>query len=254
MDHRPTNIQDIDDLVAGYVACIERLAALGADDLLQWLATGGRRWTMFIECELPLRRSAIVRVSENRHMGVGESRTGVFGLSLDFLLALNDAKSVHIRAILEDHATVIHAYSARRTTGAKLGVPVYEDARATDEAFGVYVSAPLRPDQFVLRLSLRPSPRLRQVIVTTGVLLLSGTGYVIAQSKIGPEVLAVVALPLSIAATFVLTREPSPLSAQLLRRSHMGIMLLLGLFWLVVLVRLPWETWDWIDRLIEGWS
>lgn len=243
LDERPDDIAAIDTIVESYAAAVEAISAAPDFRLLASLAEAGRRWPMLVESEVPLRRQFIVRLAEDRPLSIEGNRRRLTAVDLALPVALDEAATAHVRVRCEDHDVHIVQRHFRATTplGRDVGIPELESARATDEAFALYASDLARPNRIIIRLRVGVGVRMRYAAATTLLLMASGVGVLTVPAPLSADQLAVVTVPVSVAATFVLTRDETPLAGRLMQRVHALIAGGLLVLWMVALARLLWD-------------
>ncbi|MGI8575843.1 MAG: hypothetical protein ACR2MA_11020, partial [Egibacteraceae bacterium] len=232
-----SSVGTVDAVLEGYLHAVEAASEGEDHELLQVLGEYGRRWEVVVEAELPVGQPALLTMLEDRPIDE---------LPYVHRFALGDAASGHLEARTADHHVVVDDYAAHDLRGKKVGVPIIESARRTDEVLSLYSSAPDRPSYIDVTIELSPSSYIRWLGI--GSLALTVTSWVavlVARS----DLLALAVLPVSFAVTFVLTRAETPLTARLQRSVRRRLGLAVAVLWLLVLFRLGADTpFSWLGR------
>jgi hypothetical protein len=234
VDPLPQTVEEVDTIVDGYVRGVEAARSAGDDDFLSVLAEYGRRWEVIVEAQLATERPTMMRIGEDRPLGLDAGGRVVAHV------ALGDAASMHFEARVGDpHVAVVGPLLVTDLHGDPVGVPLLESARVTDEAVSLYSSVPDRPYYIRVQLTLRPSAYLR--VMANAVLWMTVSAVVATLLLDATELvgrLSLVLLPSTFAVAFVLTREETPLAARLQTRYRRRIAVAVAVLWLVALTRI----------------
>jgi hypothetical protein len=214
MSEPPRSIGEIDSTVDDF--CVGVHAADRAEDrsFLGVLAEYGRRYEMVVEVEVPLLEPCRIKVEEDLPLELKRGRR--FAHWVDQSFALGDARSAHLEARVDDPNVEIagfkvHDLQQRDATGW------LETVRRTREALAIYTSEVGRP--YYVAVSVRLSVA-RPLMIGASLLCLANLLAIVAVPAIGfhgavGERFAVLAIPTTIAATFVLVREQTALATRL---------------------------------------
>jgi hypothetical protein len=239
IDPLPQSIGEVDAIVRGYLTGVKGADKANDDDYLTALAEYGRRYEMIVEVEVPLLEPSTIKIEEDLPLELSD-RSWRSQNWMSHTFAFGDARSVHLEARSLDPSVEIAGYELRDVEGGDATGWV-ESVRHARETLIVYSSEPERPYYVSLRLRLR-SARHLQVTTTmlavanlaalVGVLLIeNGRSYV--------DRLAVLVIPTTVAATFVLIREQTALATRLQWRGSRAFLAATTLvLWIVVVVGL----------------
>jgi hypothetical protein len=235
VDPVPQTVKEVDALVAAFARVVD--LADRADDqvFLGVLAEYGRRWEMIVEVEVPLWEPSTIKVAEDRPLNPNWRRWSVQQF------AFADAKSTHLECRVSDPNVAIGGFQVRDAAGKRIGLGPLESVRRTDESFALYSSEPERPDMAEVRLRLRLA---RHHTFTSVALILLNAGA-IAVALLGPtesdtfvDRLAVLSVPTTLAAAFVLAREQSALALRLQVLPRILLGMTTAALWIVVLLQI----------------
>lgn len=253
MSPLPRDGREIDGIIESYARLVETADAGGDEQLLTALAEYGRRYELIVEVEVPLLEACRLKVAEDLPLEL-ERRGRQYWAKHQF--PLQDARSAHLEVRLDDPGI---EFPELRDRGKDLGIEIQdlersnasgwlEAVRVTREALAIYSSEPGRPKrvEIAFRLALA-----RQVAVTCAVLIVLNLAAAVGAFAMGSDgelasKLAVLAIPTTVAAAFVLVREQTALATRL----QAGPRLLLAgsalALWLVVVLRLL--SWNGVDH------
>jgi hypothetical protein len=231
MEPCPGSTEQIDVLLTQYDEAVMAAAAAGDDVLLTALTEYGRRFEFIVEVEIPLLEPSTIKLNEDRALG---RSTGGWVMQ-EF--RLSDARSAHLEARILDPNVEIDNFEVHDLHDNVVALGPLESVRRTDEALALYSSEPDRPDYARLRLRLRPRRHLRWTSIALMVLNLLAAVAAIAMPRdgISMERLSLLALPTTLATTFVLVREETALASWLQRHMRVGLGLTTAALWAVVL-------------------
>jgi hypothetical protein len=217
------SVSEIDEVVATYAAAVEAAERAKETEWLAVLAEYGCRYELIVETELPLRESSRVRVEEDLPLDL-KRRRSQYWVRQPF--ALGEAGSAHLEARIDDPNVEIperkggqfpeRGLRVRDAEGGDAGGWL-EAVRVTREALAIYGSDPERPDSVLIELRLRMA---RHVIATTVFLtflnlLALAFSFLLGSADELAGRLAVITVPTTVAAAFVLGREQTALAARL---------------------------------------
>lgn len=231
MEPRPTSAEEIEDILTRYNDAVLEAAGAGDEVLLTTLAEYGRRFEFIVEVEVPLLEPSTIKIDEDRALG----RRADGWVTQEFVLS--DARSAHLEARILDPHVELAEFEVHDLRGNTVALGPLEAVRLTDEALALYSSETERPDHARLRLRLRPRRHLRWTSVALMTLNVLAAIAAIAMPRDGilMERLAVLAVPTTLATTFVLVREETALASWLQRRARTGLGFTTALLWTVVL-------------------
>ena len=232
---RPETARSVTNLVARYAEAVSAATDAADAELLGRLGIWGVRWPVIVETTVAAGKPSLIKLSEDRRLDFRAR-----GL-LAHRLELADARSAHLEVRLEDHEVVLtDAFQMEDPEGGAVDIPTILAARVTEEALTFYSSSDEpRPPWVTAIISVAPAKRLRVTMTGASVLTLTATA---AATWVGcrepADELAVLALPISIVAGLLVTREATPLAARLLRRHRVWLGIVSVLFWMAILARL----------------
>ncbi len=242
LDPPPGSSAALEDRVDTYAKAVAALASAHDTELLHALALHGRRWQVLLNTELPLRRPAIVGITEDEPFRA--ERRG----RIEVRLPLRDARSVHFEVSADDRALEITDTKIVGMDGSEL--PLFEGIREAREYFAAYTSNPSRPAVATAHIHLRPIADDRRHMNAALVLLASAViAALLAKPSLGTFSLLVV--PSTFVVSLLVVREPASLARQLLTNRRRLLVACAGLLWIIVLLRLildvarP-ERWLWL--------
>lgn len=231
VDPAPLSIESIDQIIAGYVKAVHEAHAGGDAELLDWLATLGRRWVMVVETQVPLWRPSIVRVVEDRRIELQESG------AIEERFDLGAASSYHLEVRVIDTSVELVPDDVELSTIDGTALPELEDLQVDNESLALYDSRPGEVPSLRVRLRLRPARYLRRA--STAIEVLTWTASLVLIT--GTHAVATIGLlvvPATFAVALLLTREPGSLSARLMSGRRSRVLLALAMLWLAVLYQL----------------
>lgn len=234
VDPLPRTVAEIEDLVKGFVDAVALANEIGDDLLLRTLAEYGRRDELIVEVEVPLLEPSTIKVSEDRPLS--PSRGGWVTQTFP----LGGARSAHMEARVADPNVVIDdkgGFEIRDLFGREMGFGPFESMRLTEESLALYSAEVERPEHVEVSIRLRPRDHVRSTAVV--LMLLNIGAAVVAMAMPHDEVLverlALLTIPTTLAATFVLVREQTALASRLLGRARTALGITTVVLWLVVL-------------------
>lgn len=222
MSPLPTSAAEIDKVIEQFAAAIGTAERYQEDALITALAEYGRRYELIVEVEVPLLEPCRLRVEEDLPLELQRSGMQYWARQT---VALGDARSAHIEARLDDpNVELPELRDEVRDRGVQVKDLGGDDAtgwleaiRVTREAMAVYSSEPNRPRYVEIAFRLRLA---RHVMAATAVLIAlnfvaMGFVWAIGSSEELASRLAVLVVPTTIGATFVLVREQTALANRL---------------------------------------
>lgn len=234
MSYRPKSISAIDILIEQFRDAVDAMDR----DARQVLAEYGRRWEAIVETTVPVGRSCTIKLTEKRPWIETPSPI------LEQVLPFGDALSTHIESRTTDPDVEIKRMDVTDLEGNSLEVEGGDAKREAADAAAFYASSDERPylARVCVEARLRPWRRRLNVwlVIMTGIASL--VAFFLPQGADLVDSLALLTLPLTLAAAFILTRV-SPLAERLLRRWRTSLMVAVSLLWVVALLRL-WEYAD----------
>jgi hypothetical protein len=240
----PTSASEIEEAVEKFAAMIA--AAARAEDLglLTAFAEYGQRYELIVEVEVPLLEPSRVRVEEDLPLEL-QRRRGRYWVEQTF--ALGDARSAHLEARLDDSNVEIPEKKIADGGGVEVRDPSGDDAtgwlealRVTREAIAIYGSEPGRPRYVRIGFRLRVARHVMAATILLSVLNLVAillTLTMAGENELASR-LAVLAVPTTVAATFVLVREQTALATRLQMIPRIALALSAIMLWIVVSARL----------------
>jgi hypothetical protein len=245
MDPLPRTLEEIDDLVERYLAGLRAARDAGDRSFLMALADYGRRYEIIVDTRVPLDEPATLALVEDRELHLSPA-----GWTMQEV-TFGDARSSHIEAHTTDHTVQITQFDVRDVHDQPLAPAWIEGLHWTSEALQLYSSEPGRPYYIRLRLRFQAARSLQ----ATGLMLAGITAVAAVIGLVTGEeqlisVLALLAVPTTLAAALALVRDQTALAARALARVRLVIEVAIGLLWVVVLVRTALSTADpgWFTR------
>jgi hypothetical protein len=232
MDPPPRSAADVEVVVKGFLDGVEAAELAGDAAFLGVLAEYGRRYEMIIETEVPLLEPSTIKIEEDLPLELSDR--GVLTHTFPF----GDARSTHLEIRSLDPSVEIVDYGVRQPTGEDASGWL-ESVRHSRDALIVYSSEPDRPYYAMLSLRLRTA---RHLIVTVGMLIIANVGAMVAAlvmptSESYVDRLAILVVPTTIAAAFVLYREQTALATRLQWLGSRGLLAATTVvLWMLVLV------------------
>ncbi|HYM53810.1 MAG TPA: hypothetical protein VES97_00495, partial [Solirubrobacteraceae bacterium] len=235
----PQNAYEISALVDRYCAIVEDLDRRNATDALRALADSGRRWIVIAELTVPVGERFAVHLSEDRRLDLdGKQRSRQ-------RFALGDAGSAHLEVRLADsnvHLGRRGALICRDPLGRTVELPPLESARFTRETSSLYSSVPERPRFLDVEISLRLIGSLRAMPLLVGGLAAAAVviGLLLPRKPDLITSLAVVVVPITVAAALLAVREQTALASRLQAWPRALVVVATMALWSAVLLRLLW--------------
>ncbi|MGW3723195.1 hypothetical protein ACWD8L_40245 [Streptomyces sp. NPDC005133] len=250
-----------------------------AAKLLCAYAAYGRRWMAFAKCEVPTNKPFIITVKEQRsiyfdrkrkrHEAYNPARAMPFGQHLGKTawkeVSFRDAETSHVSIRTSDSAVRLHHCEAMKERCAKIERSNADEESKTSELYLRHDSSPDRPERMWIRCHLR-LPRLTSmflylamIIIAFGIGLLAWRGLDVRQVDesepnkssdylhgLTAKDAAVILIPATIVAAFLLVKEQSTLVLRLRRFRQsilqMELFILLALPFILYVIRRVWST------------
>jgi hypothetical protein len=232
MDPLPRSAADIDSVAAGFLDGVRAAELAGDAAFLNVLAEYGRRYEMIVETEVPLLEPATIRIEEDLPLELSDRGR------LSHPFRFGDARSTHLEVRSLDPSVEIVDYGVTQSTGEDASGWL-ESVRHSRDALILYSSEPARPLYATLSLRLRTA---RHLIVTVAILIGANVGAMTAallmpeSSETYVDRLAILVIPTTIAAAFVLYREQTALATRLQWLGSRGVLAATTIvLWLLVL-------------------
>lgn len=213
MARPPQAVSEIQTLVDNFHQGIVAAHAALDRSFLAVLAEYGRRYEVVVEVEVPLLEPSRIKIEEDLPLKLKRRRFRSW-VSQDF--ALGDARSAHLEVRVDDPNVELAKYKVLDVWGGD-ATGWLETVRHTREALAIYSSESQRPYYVALEACLSVA---RPLALGTALLCVASLLAIAAVSAIGfagsvGDKLAVLAIPTTIAATFVLAREQTALATRL---------------------------------------
>jgi hypothetical protein len=257
LDPLPGTIEDVNELVNRYADAVHAADVASDDEFLVLLGQYGRGFELVVEVEVPILEPFTIKVADDRPLRLPDekwyqpwrwsrSRNRSYQS-----LRLRDARSVHIEARVSDPSVKIGSFDLRDQKGQEIGIGPLESARLTDEKVSLYAFAEERPEHAELEIELASVPYVRvPAIVLAPLLIVAAVLAACAPpDDVLVERLALLVVPTTLAATFMLVREQSALAARLQDHLRLALGFLTLLLWVVALFRLA--TFDAVSPVPE---
>lgn len=216
-----------------------------AKDLLAALADYGRNYDMLVAVMVPLDEPFLVKYSERRHMTLSANGAA------EQDLVINDAGSNHLVMNVLDPNVRIREVEALT---AGLPSPAYGafTTRQTPQTYAIYAYQADRDFRITLQLRLAPLRRLQYAsYVAAGLLVLLAAGLAYEHPRRLQD-LALIVGPSSLAASVLLTREPTTLSARLRTRSNLVVSIALLILVLIATLSYLWPALVVAAGMVQG--
>ncbi|OHV38127.1 MULTISPECIES: hypothetical protein [Pseudofrankia] len=225
-------VEDVERYLTAFVDWVDELAAAGprAVPVLSTIAEYGRRWEALAQVAVDPYRPSLIKMTEERRallvrhpparQYTSRWRWVTGSLAMTSPMALVDLDpgvgSYHVSIGTDDssieisHPVVLDLYDdpVERT--------YVEDVQDNREVYAYYTTDVRRPSRARLAVGLSVSPDVSRVTVAISVLMALAVGLAALPVELGPDAVAVIAVPSSFAATILLTRERSSLAAWVL--------------------------------------
>ncbi|HEX3041596.1 MAG TPA: hypothetical protein VHP56_05850 [Solirubrobacterales bacterium] len=238
MSPLPASINEIEAIVDRYDKAVHAIYRSGDLQLLKALAEYGRRYELIVEVEVPLLEPSRVRVEEDLPFRFSPLATRFW---VSQIFPLGEARSAHFEARVDDSIIEFARRGIRvRDLAGNDGDGWLEGVRESRESVSLYSSEPDRPAY--LEISLRLGVAWHVLAAAIGLIGINLVALVFALSiESGDELasrLAVIVVPTTVAATFVLIREQTALATRLQMIPRVILAVTAVALWLVVSVRL----------------
>jgi hypothetical protein len=247
----PQDADEIATLLDRYCMVVEGLSRRKATDALLALADSGRRWIAIAELTVPVGERFAVYVSEDR-------RLELRGKQSRQRFALGDASSAHLEVRVADanvHIGRGGALECHDPLGETVEFDLLEDARFTSETSSLYSSVEGRPRFLDVYISLRLTGSLRAMPWLMGVLAAAAVviGLLLPAGRELITSLAVLVVPITVAAALLAIREQTALASRLQTWPRRAVVVTTMVLWSAVLLRLLWggaelPPWDGSNR------
>lgn len=213
MGNPPQSTEEIEDLVQRFCEGVRAAESASDHAFLTVLAEYGRRYEMVVEVEVSLLEPVRIKIEEDLPLELKRRR---FRNWVDQDFSLGDARSAHLEARVDDPNVEISRYRVRDLKGGD-ATGWLESIRHTREALAIYSSEAERPHYLRVSVCLTVA---RHLLVGACLLCLINFMAIAAVPAIGfsgagGERLALLAIPTTVAATFVLAREQTALATRL---------------------------------------
>lgn len=232
MDPLPQSVADIDVVVTGFRDGVQEAELAGDAAFLGVLAEYGRRYEMIVETAVPLLEPCTIKIEEDLPLELSDRGR------LTHTFPFGDARSTHLEIRSLDPSVEIVEYGVTQSTGEDASGWL-ESVRHSRDALIIYSSEPDRPLRATLNLRLRTA---RHLIATVAILIAMNAGAMGAailmsgSSESYVDRLAILVIPTTIAAAFVLYREQTALATRLQWLGSRGILAATTIvLWLLVL-------------------
>ncbi|MGW8600789.1 hypothetical protein ACWGLB_17860 [Streptomyces sp. NPDC055893] len=234
-----------------------RIGSVAAQKLIKFYAVSGNYWHALVECVVPLEETFMIKTEEKRAIafaaagaqipGSSKARSWTLRKYSHQLVTFRDALSNHVSVRIGDASLELSARKATVVTDREEEVPTSPDfKRATPELLSFYDSSPERPERILLRIPLKaslPSFASRVAILTLTVSALIAFCFFVFRwagvgqggSMTGTDV-AVILVPSAIAASLMLVRDTSTLSAEINKEWSVIIGAVLVGLWIATLL------------------
>ena len=233
MDPRPRTKDEVADVVRAYSSAVESAHQFADHALLIALADYGRRFEVIVEVEVPLLEPSTIKLSEDRPL-----KPSVFGITRQ-RFALGEARSAHFEAhVIDPNVVIGRRFALRDPWGYPVGYGWVESISQTPETLSVYSSERGRPYYVDVAIPLRLAGNL---YLTMAVLVGLNLAAFVAVLQVSVddteyvEQLALLSIPTTLAAAFVLVREQTALAARLQNIPRVVLSLSIVALWIAVL-------------------
>ncbi|MBL7501315.1 hypothetical protein I6A84_26740 [Frankia sp. CNm7] len=242
----PLGLDDIEGYLAAFVDWVGDLATAGpaAVPVLSTVAEYGRRWEALAAVTLDPYRPSLIKMTEERRAALSRrppapvlaSRgwrwrrvAGAVALAPVALLDLDPGSfgSYHVSIGTDDSSIEISHPVVLDLLGRPVERTYVEDVQHNREVYAYYTTDVRRPSRAQLAVGLSISPDVSRVTVAILVLMALAVALAALPFELGPDAVAVIAVPSSFAATILLTRERSSLAAWVLGPAKVAMLALL---------------------------
>lgn len=244
MSPAPTTSSEIEETVLRFSSAVETAARANDFRFLSALAEYGQRYELIVEVEVPLLEPSRIRVEEDLPLEL-RSTWGRYWVEQTF--ALGDARSAHLEARIDDSNVEIPEKKIADGGGVLVRDMAGNDAkgwleavRVTREAIAIYGSEPGRPRYVRIGFRLRVARHVMAAALLLVILNMIAIGLTltVAERAELASRLAVLAIPTTVAATFVLIREQTALATRLQTMPRIALAVSAVILWVVVSMRL----------------
>jgi hypothetical protein len=265
----PTDRTGISSLLTRYHDIVEALVDSEATEELRDLADSGRRWILIAELVVPIGTRFSVTLGEDRPLDLRrrQPRSTFAGqpstppnqpraptarqrsalttrqrltLRSRQRFALKDALRAHLEVRTADPNIQLSKPVCRDPLGTRIGFGPIEELRWTDETISLYSSVKTRPRFLDVDIYLRPERDLRalpMLVATLGLAALIVALILPANPNLFVG-LAILAVPITVAAGLLAVREQSALATSLQASRRAVVVAVTILLWAAVIVRL----------------
>lgn len=236
MSHPPTSASEIERLVDGFHEAIDAARRASDSPFLTVLAEYGRRYEVVVEVEVPLFEPSRVKIEEDLPL---ELKRRWFSYWVDQDFPLGGARSAHLEARTDDSNVEISNYRIRDLHDED-ATGWLESIRHTREALALYSSETDRPQYVTVSVGLGVA---RNLLVGACLLCVINLLAIAAVPAIGfsgaaGERFALLAIPTTVAAAFVLAREQTALATRLQGIPRAALALTTFVLWAEIVIGL----------------
>ena len=246
---------DITRWLNSYATAVKSAVDDGHSELLEVLATYGRRWELIVDTEIPVSEPFELKVTEERLLGLQPRRVSRRDLrspskmwsasarAVDQDVAMKEALSTHVHVIARDPALRIvdSGWQVDMLDGSQTGAFLAELAQDTSDTIAWYSSEEKRPRIGSMRITFR-STWSHSVATLVAIFVLAATVlWALNASNDGKDLagrLTVVFIPASVIGAIAFLRHRTALANRLFGWRRFVIGGLLVIAWLVALIRL----------------
>ncbi|MDX3537233.1 hypothetical protein PV721_23230 [Streptomyces sp. MB09-01] len=213
------------------------------EPLLKLYGEYGRHWEAFTRCYVPLDRPFLVSVSTKRHIQFENPEDSTFGKIKGWIKPIawtharfNDALTNHVNIKVSDMNVELSEKKCEARNELNRPLEVAPDhIHKTQEVFAVYSSKRERDDRLWIKTPLRmarPTGCIHLLVLATIMATLVVTGIVwLSDRRLAAQQLALLLTPSTFAASLLLVRESSHLSAKFTGRARGAILAFLISLW-----------------------
>ena len=216
--------QQVTEVLAAFVGWQDRLPAAGADQVLWWLATFGRRYYALIECRIDPDRPSLIKMTERRALpldsgpALGRFRKPSWRFRCTVELETKEARSYHLRVRTDDASVALYGVpTITSELGEPLGANDIDGAAVGSDGYAIYTSSEDRPGHVTVTMPLRLSGDVRRSLTLVYVLAAAAAAVALSTAVIDKTAIGLITLPATFSATLLLVREQTTLSARMLK-------------------------------------
>lgn len=244
LEKRPTSPVELFQIVKAYRRALQAISDVQDQALLSLVAEYGRRWEVLLDTTVPINEPFTLGVRQDFPLRLSKKFRNPAALTQR--LNPGQASSYHLQVRANDQSIRLgEKYELREVVhpslgpGRLIGVPLIDGDMLQDETLVVYTADPQIPYTVDLVLPLIPARDVAIPLSVTKWLTASAivTALLVDGGRDLLSGLAIILIPITFVAAFVLTREQSSLASLLQSRARTWLAVAVALLWAMASAR-----------------